>query len=75
MESAIAAWFKQAHESNASINENHLKETALHITVHLEIANFSSPNEWINRFKERHNNVYRKLSCNSMSVDPETVED
>jgi hypothetical protein len=47
---------------------------ALHITAHLGIANFSSPNGWINRFKERHNILYRKLSCDSRSVERETVD-
>jgi hypothetical protein len=31
LESALAAWFKQAGEGNASIDGTHLKEEALHI--------------------------------------------
>jgi hypothetical protein len=31
LESALAVWFNQACESNASIDGNHLKEKALHI--------------------------------------------
>jgi hypothetical protein len=35
VESALAAWFKQACESNASIDGTHLKEKALHIVAPL----------------------------------------
>jgi centromere protein B len=75
LESALSSWFKQARENNASIDGNHLKEKALHIAAHLGIANFSASNRWINRFKRRANIVYKTLSSESRSVDPETVED
>jgi centromere protein B len=69
LESALVAWFQQAHESNASIGDT------LHITSHLGIANFLASNRWIDRFKRRHNIVYRTLSGESRSVDLGTVED
>jgi hypothetical protein len=31
LDSALAAWFKQAHERNASIDGTHLREKALHV--------------------------------------------
>jgi hypothetical protein len=40
LESALAAWCKQACESNAFIDGTHLKE-ALHIATRLGIANFA----------------------------------
>jgi hypothetical protein len=40
LESALAAWFKQARENNASTDDTHLKEKALHIIACLGIANF-----------------------------------
>jgi hypothetical protein len=40
LESTFAAWFKQAHESKASIGSTHFKVKALHIATQLEIANF-----------------------------------
>jgi centromere protein B len=74
LESALAAWFKHARESNASIDGTHLKEEALHMATHPGTAIFSASNGWINRFKRSHNIFYRTLSCESMGVDPETVE-
>jgi hypothetical protein len=60
LESALAAWFKQACASTASIGGNHLEEKALHITTYLEIAKFSASIGLINKFKRRHNIVYRR---------------
>jgi hypothetical protein len=65
----------QACESNAPIDGTHFKEKCLHISAHLEIANFLASNGWISRFKKRHNIAYRNLLGESMSVDSETVED
>jgi hypothetical protein len=75
LESALAAWFKQACESNVSIAVTHLKEKALHIASYLGITIFSASNGWIDRYKRRENIVYRTLSGKSRSVDPETEED
>jgi hypothetical protein len=43
LESALAAWFNQACESNASIDGTHLQEKALHIASCLGIAIFQLP--------------------------------
>jgi centromere protein B len=61
LESAIAAWFKQTCESDASMDGTHLKEKALHIDAHLGIANFRASSGWINRFNRKHNIVYRTV--------------
>jgi hypothetical protein len=53
----------------------HLKEKGLHVSSYLEIASFSASNDWIGRFKRRHNTAYRNLSDESRSVDSESVED
>jgi hypothetical protein len=68
LESALAAWFKQAHESNASIDGAHLREMALLISACLEIANFLSFSGWIGRSKRRYNIAYRNLPGESMCV-------
>jgi hypothetical protein len=44
LDSALAAHFKQAHESNASGDGIYLKEKGLHVSAHLEIANYSGSN-------------------------------
>jgi hypothetical protein len=74
LESALAAEFKEACESNASIDYTHLKEKGLLISAHLEMANLSASNGWIGRFKS-HSIAYRNLSGESRSADSETVED
>jgi hypothetical protein len=55
LESACAAWFKQAHESKASIDGTHFKQKALNIAACLEVVNFLDSSGWIDRFKRRHN--------------------
>jgi hypothetical protein len=75
LESAVAAWLKQARESNACINITQLKKKIFCIFTSLEIANFSDSNGYIDRFKRRHNIVYRTLSDESRSVHPVTAED
>jgi hypothetical protein len=69
LETALAAWFKQAYESNASIDGTNIKEKALHIPARVGTTNFLASNRWINR------SDYRTLSGESRSADPETVED
>jgi hypothetical protein len=65
LESALAAWCKQACESNAFVDGTHLK--AKKPLQHHHLSG--------NRFK-RYSNIYRTLlSDESRSVDPETVED
>jgi hypothetical protein len=74
LEPALTAWFKQACAGNASIDGTHLKEV-LHFTAHLGTANILDSSGWINRFKRKHNSVYRTLSGESRSVDSESIED
>jgi hypothetical protein len=57
LEFALAAWFKQARESNASTGGTHLKEKTFNIASYLGIANFLDWNGWINRCERRHNIV------------------
>jgi centromere protein B len=61
VESALAAWFKPARESNASVDGTHLKDKALHIVDRLGVANFSASNGWIIRFKDT--TLRRKKEC------------
>jgi hypothetical protein len=69
LESAFAAQFKKACASNASTDGTHLKEKGLHISAHLEVANFSAFNGWIGTFIWRHNITYRNLYAESWRVD------
>lgn len=73
LESILSNWFKQARTANANIDGSHLKEKALHIAARLGIDDFRASNGWIDRFKKRHNLVYKTVSGESASVDPVTV--
>jgi hypothetical protein len=55
--------------------DTHLKEKALLITACLRKPNSSTSNGWFNRSKRRHNIVYKNLSGESTTVNPETAED
>jgi hypothetical protein len=68
LESAGAAWFKQACEINVCVDDTHLKEKTLYMASHLGIANLSASSRRLDRFKRRHNIVYR--TGESTSVDP-----
>jgi hypothetical protein len=73
LEFALAVWFKQARENKASIGGTHHKEKALHITAHLGITSFSDCKDGLTDVKG--DTFVELLSCESRSVDPETVED
>jgi hypothetical protein len=75
LESVLSAWFKQAHECNASIDGTQLKEKHPTSLSMLEPETFSASNGWINRFKHRNKIFYRTLSGWSTTVDSETGED
>lgn len=73
LDSALAMWFKQAWESNASVNGSHIKEKSSHIAPHLGIANFLASNGW-NRLTS--DTLFTELFIKwEQSVDPEIVED
>jgi centromere protein B len=61
LESALAAWFNHACESDASTDGTHLKEKTLHIAAHLGIANFSASNGWINKYKRREQYIQNSI--------------
>jgi hypothetical protein len=67
----LLQWFQQSCEGNASIDGRYLKEKVLHIAAHPGIATFSASSNWIERFKRRHNIVYRTLSVKGT----ETIEE
>jgi hypothetical protein len=62
LEFVLDPWFKQAYESNISIDGTHIKKKSLQITTHFGMANFPASNGWIDEFKRIQNIVYRTLS-------------
>jgi hypothetical protein len=70
LESAPGAWFKQAHESNASTDG-----LAHHFSSGNSLLFSFQSNGWINRFSRRQNTVHRILLGKNKSVNPGRVED
>jgi hypothetical protein len=75
LESTLAAWFKQACEINASIDDTHLKEKALNITFPLGIANVLASLGGTTDLRGDATLFTELFSGESRSVDPESVED
>jgi hypothetical protein len=62
LEYAPAALFKRAHASNTAVDGTIVREEALHIAVCLGVHNFTASSGWINRYKNRHNTVYKTVT-------------
>jgi hypothetical protein len=75
LESALAAWFRKACESNTPIEGTHLKEKVLHVAAHLEIANFSASSGWMADLRRDKILFTELLSSGSRNVNPQNVED
>ncbi|XP_063243689.1 tigger transposable element-derived protein 4-like [Bacillus rossius redtenbacheri] len=74
LESLLYEWFICARSSNLPINGNVLREKAKVIALRLGIDDFSASNGWIDRFRQRHNVVYKVVCGESKSVDEETAD-
>lgn len=73
MEDILKEWFISARSANIPISGNVLREKALCIAAKLNMDNFTASNGWVDRFKQRHNVVYKAICGESKSVDPQTV--
>jgi hypothetical protein len=71
LESAFAAWFMQICASFVSRDGSFIRQKALQIAASLGVDSFTVSDDWINRFKWRHNTV----AGESRVVDSETVDD
>lgn len=60
--------------SNLPVSSNLLKEKALEIVQHLGTENISASNGWIDQFCQKFNIVYKTVSGESKSADPETTK-
>lgn len=75
MEEILKEWFVSARASNIPVGGTIIREKALRIANRLNIEGFTASNGWIDRFKKRHNVVYRSICGESQSVDLDIAED
>lgn len=69
VEDALLAWFKQQRALNIPISGPILQAKADHFGKLLNVENFSCSASWIQRFRQRHNIVFGKISGESAAVD------
>jgi hypothetical protein len=61
LEDILKEWFENARLSNLPVSGGVLWEKAMHIAKGLHTDNLSASNGWTDRFKQRHNLVYKCL--------------
>jgi hypothetical protein len=71
LEMVLFTWYQQAHTSNIPNDGTTLRKKAKIIASQLNIDNFSASNGWVNRFKDRHGLVFKKLAGESAEISVE----
>jgi hypothetical protein len=69
VDQALLEWFKGQRNAGLPINGPILKVQAEKFAKQLGHENFTCNNGWLDRFKNRHNIVYAKVSGEALSVD------
>jgi hypothetical protein len=72
---ALLEWFKVQRNAGFPINGPILKVQAEKFANQLGNENFTCNNGWLDRFKNRHNIVYSKVSGEALSVDSKTASE
>jgi hypothetical protein len=75
VDQALLEWFKVQRNAGFPINGPILKVQAEIFAKQLWHKNFACNNGWLDRFKNRHNIVYAKLSGEALSVDSKTASE
>lgn len=75
VDAALLSWFKVQRSAGLPINGPILKIQAEKFATQLGYKDFSCNNGWIDRFKNRNNIVYAKVSGEALSVDKTVVSD
>ena len=65
-------WFKQCRDENISISGPLLQEKAEIYSKSLGFSDFKASNGWLEKFKRRHDLVFKKVCGESASVNIET---
>uniref|UniRef100_A0A3B3SSQ9 HTH CENPB-type domain-containing protein n=1 Tax=Paramormyrops kingsleyae TaxID=1676925 RepID=A0A3B3SSQ9_9TELE len=74
LEKALFKWFEQVRGKHVSITGPLLTEKAAEFANELNIENFNASGGWLDRFKARHNIIFKAVSGESESVSVETEE-
>ncbi|XP_062599444.1 tigger transposable element-derived protein 6-like [Saccostrea cucullata] len=71
----VFKWFSTARAKGIPISGPIIQEKALQYSAELQIPGFKASNGWLDRWKNRYSVTAFKISGESASVDPVTVED
>lgn len=71
----VWTWFCRMRAANIPISGPLLQERALCIAEAAGVSDFKASSGWLHKFKQRHNINCAVFSGESMSVNPETVDD
>lgn len=72
LEECLLKWFKQCRDENISISGPLLQEKAEIYSKSLGFSDFKASNGWLEKFKRRHDLVFKKVCGESASVNIET---
>lgn len=71
LEEAVLVWFKQQRLLNVPISGPILQAKADQLAEKMKIENFKCSASWIQRFRQRHNIGFGKISSKSSAVNTE----
>ncbi|XP_044586102.1 tigger transposable element-derived protein 6-like [Cotesia glomerata] len=72
LEECLLKWFKQCRHENISISGPLLQEKAEIYSTSLGFSDFRASNGWLEKFKRRHDLVFKKVCGESASVNVAT---
>jgi hypothetical protein len=72
---ALLEWFKAQRNAGFPINGPILKVQAQKFVKQLGHENFTCNNGWLDRFKNRHNSIYAKVSGEALSANSKTASE
>lgn len=71
--SAVFEWFNRARAKGLPVTGPMLQEKALKFASDLQVVNFTASNGWLDRFRMRHNIVFRAICGESAQVNEDIV--
>jgi hypothetical protein len=74
LETVLFTWYQQARASSIPIDGTTQRKKAKIIAARLNTDNFSVPNGWVSRFKDRHGLVFKKLAGEKAEVSVESTD-
>ena len=73
VEEALVSWLKYARSQNVPISVPILQTKAEKLAAELGFDDFKCSTGWLSRSKERHDIVFKTVSCESAVVDGDVV--